>query len=215
MKENISIDVSRFKPQINEKEKKELDNKNITECPFCGVNIKNYSHYHFKNDKWYKSCSFCYYTENIDKLIAMNKGDFIFLNEMSQVDLFNILRHIYFLDYLYKNKNSKDNKIDEHIEEIYDSYLLIQDSLSDRKEYAANLMCPSANDINIVTDYLSVCTKEEYDNSKHALKYLRWLPNQEIFKEEILWWIENNFKENCHPKDYKKIILDIGRKNND
>jgi len=218
MKENIFIDVSRFKPEITEKEKTELDNKNIKECPFCGINIEKHSHYHFKNNKWYKSCSYCYYSENIDNLIAMNKGDFIFLNDISQTDLFNILRHIYYLDYLQKNKNSKENKqikVDEHIEEIYDSFLLIKDSLSDRKEYAANLICPSANDINIVTDYLSVCSKEEYDNAKHTLKYLRWLPNEDVFKEEILWWIENNFDNKFHPKNYKSIILNFGNKNND
>lgn len=218
MKDNILIDVSRFKPVITDKEKKDIDNKKIDQCPFCGVNIEKHYHYHFKNEKWYKSCSFCYYSENIDKLIAMNKGDFIFLNDMSQVDLFNTLRQIYFVEYLHKSQNSRENKntkVDEHLEEIYDSFLLLKDSLSDRKEYAANLICPSANDINIVTDYLSVCTKQEYEDSKLTLKYLRWLPNQEIFREEIQWWIEKNFNDNCHPKDYKKIILDLGNKNND
>lgn len=212
MKENISIDVSRFKPYITEKEKNDVDSKKNDQCPFCGVNIEEHSHYHYKNEKWYKSCSFCYYAENIDKLVAMNKGDFIFLNDISQVDLFNILRQIYLLEYIHKNQK---NKIDEHIEEIYDSFLLIKDSLNDRIEYASNLICPSANDINIVTDYLSVCSEEEYKNSKITLKYLRWLPNKEIFKNEIEFWIEKNFKNNCHPKDYKKIILEIGNLKND
>ena len=95
----LTIGVDKIQRIITEKEIKNLKNQNT--CSFCGIDISHASHFHFNNDQWNKSCSLCYYSENLDKLIAMNKGDLIFMPEISQVELFGLLRMIWNISDLY------------------------------------------------------------------------------------------------------------------
>lgn len=201
----LMIGVKKNTQKISEKEIKSI--KNTDNCNFCGISTKKTNHYHLKAGTWYNSCSLCYYTENLDTLISMNKGDLIFLPEISQVELFGILRMIWFIEYLHdKNKN------DPHLEEVYDSIELLRDAIEERKEHAETLFANGSSNINIMVDYLHSTDIEE-EEQKKSLKYLRWLPNKNVFLEEIENWSKEDLKK-FHPKNFKDVIRHMEKRKN-
>ena len=103
MNKKLMLNVYRSKKEITEKEKKQVDSKSNKKCAFCGININKYSHYHYKNNAWHKSCSLCYYNEHLDNLIALNKGTIAFIPEIDQEELFNLIRMIWFFELLYNS----------------------------------------------------------------------------------------------------------------
>jgi hypothetical protein len=191
----LIINVDKDNKIIDDKSKKSLINS--IKCNFCGISTTIKKHNHFKNDGWFNSCSLCYYTENLDKLISMNKGDLIFLPEISQVELFGILRMCWQISYL-----QNINKNDPHLEEVYDSIMILEEALEERKEHAETLFANGASNVNIMVDFLH---STELENKEKALKYLRWLPNKNNFIEEIEFWSKEDLKK-FNPNNFKKII---------
>jgi hypothetical protein len=208
MKNNLMIGVNKSQKIITNKEKNIVDKKDLKKCHFCGVNINKYFHYHYKNEIWTKSCSLCYYSENLDDLIAMNKGFLVFIHEIDQVEIFNLLRMIWLVRELYNNSKNND-----HLEEIFDSISILEESIEDRKEVAETLFSNGASDVNIVVNYLHSQNEEDSSNNDLPLKYLRWIPNPNVFKEEIEYWNKTDFKK-YHPKNFKAIIKQMEKKNN-
>jgi hypothetical protein len=208
MNRKLMINVDRFKKEITEKEKNIVDKTNNNKCAFCGINTNKYSHYHYKNDTWHNSCSLCYYSENLDNLIALNKGKIAFIPEIDQEELFNLLRMIWFVKELYNNSKNND-----HLEEIYDSVSILDEAIKDRTEVAETLFSNGASDVNILVNYLHSQKKEIIDKNHLPLKYLRWIPNENIFKDEIEYWNKKDLKK-YHPKNFKAIIKQMEKKNN-
>lgn len=208
MKNKLMIGVDRHKKIITEQEKKIVDKNDTKKCHFCGINTNKHSHYHYKNDKWVKSCSFCYYNEHLDNLVAMNKGFIVFIHEIEQVELFNELRMIWLIKELYNNSKNND-----HLEEIYDSISILEEAINDRKEVAETLFSNGSSDVNILVNYLHSQSKEDYSKNNIPLNYLRWVPNPNVFKEEIEYWNKTDLKK-YHPKNFKAIIKQMEKKNN-
>lgn len=192
---SLTIGVDKEQRKITEKEKKDLDKEN--NCSFCGIDISHSSYYHYK-EKWHKSCSLCYYTEHLDKLIAMKKGDLIFMPEISQVELFGIMRVIWYISDIYYN-----NKQDEHLEEVYDSVMFLNENITDRKDHAETLFSNGVSSVNLIVDYLH--EKTDHTDFDKALQYLRWLPNKDLFKEDIDHWNIKDLKK-YNPKNFKSLI---------
>lgn len=208
MKNKLILNVDRLKKEITEKEQKEADKKSNKKCTFCGININKYSHYHYKNDIWQKSCSLCYYNEHLDNLIAMNKGTIAFIPEIEQEELFNLIRMIWFVKELYNNSKNND-----HLEEIYDSVSILEEAINDRTEVAETLFSNGSSDVNILVNYLHSQKPETVEKSHLPLKYLRWIPNHNVFKDEIEYWNKTDLKK-YHPKNFKAIIKQMEKKNN-
>jgi hypothetical protein len=201
---NLIIGVDKKQKKITEKEIKIL--KNEEKCQFCSIDISHSSHFHFKEEVWYKSCSLCYYTEHLDKLIAQKKGDLIFMPEISQIELFGLMRMIWNISDLYqKNKN------DDHLEEVFDSIKFLEENIIDRKEHAETLFASGVSNVDLIVDYLH--SANDNPNFKKPLKYLRWLPNKDLFLEDIEHWAKNDLKK-YNPKNFKNLIRHMEKKKN-
>ncbi len=202
---DLVIGVKTYSNKISDKENKKLNNK---KCNFCGISTENNKYSHLKNEEWFNSCSLCYYTEHLDSLVSMNKGDLIFLPEISQVELFGILRMIWFVEYLYnKNKN------DPHLEEVFDSIKILEEYIEERKDLAETLFANGSSNVNIMVDYLHANQNISSQDKNKALKYLRWLPNKTVFIEEVENWSKEDLKK-FHPKNFKKIIQHMEKQKN-
>lgn len=206
MSKNLILGVNKKQLKISKEEKFNLDKKE-KKCNFCGINTEKYGHYLNKNGEWNNACSLCYYSENLDELIAMDKGSIVFINEISQVEIFGLMRMIWYIKELYKNSKNND-----HLEEVYDSLLILEESLIDRAGHAENLFSTGASNVNILVDFLH-STNIEDSKTKIPLKYLRWIPNENVFREEIEYWNKIDYKK-YHPNNFKSIIKQMEKRKN-
>jgi len=201
---NLIIGVKTHQNTISEKESKLLKNEN--KCFFCGISTEHSSFEHFKADKWHNSCSLCYYTEHLDILIAQNKGFLIFMPEISQIELFGIMRMIWHISSLYK-----EDKNDNHLEEVYDSIKFLEETIFDRREHAETLFANGCSSVDLIVDFLHA--NKQLEGFSKALKYLRWLPNKNIFADDIEYWGNNDLKK-YNPKNFKNLIKHMESKKN-
>ena len=115
---------------------------------------------------------------------------------------------IWFVKELYNNSKNND-----HLEEIYDSVSILEEAIKDRTEVAETLFSNGASDVNILVNYLYSQNEENIEKNHLPLKYLRWIPNHNVFKDEIEYWNKTDLKK-YHPKNFKAIIKQMEKKNN-
>ena len=162
---NRDKDISKFnKKQIRKCEKKKF-------CDFCGINIESDHNFHQKGSELYASCSICYYTENLDEIVAMKKGSIILMPEMTQVELNAMLRLIWYYESI-----EEEDMIDK-IDTIGNLYSQIRE----RENFVESYYSEGASDIDIVINSLYNFKKERYEKRDVGMYGLLWMPEKDIF----------------------------------
>lgn len=192
---NLVLSVERDKKVLDQKKLKLLDKK--THCDFCGIELFEDRNYHLKNDNYYLSCKMCYYVENLEKVISMDKGSIILMPEISQIELNNIVRIIWFL------QSIEDEK---YIDKI-DNAINLLEQIKERENFVESYYTEGANDVNIIINFLYNVKKEKYDKREIGFHGLLWLPPKSIFENEIISWNKSLIK--YHPANFEKIILEL------
>lgn len=188
-----------------EREKKEIDKKRLAllekecNCYFCGIDITNDRniHYRDKDQEHYASCSLCYYTEHIDKVIAINKGNMILMPEITQIELNNIIRMIWYLESITEDK---------YLDKI-DSAINLYEQIKERANFVDNYYSEGANDVNIIINFLHNVKIEKYKKRNIGLYGLLWLPEKEIFSNQLEEW--NRIFSEYQPDNFIKIINQV------
>lgn len=186
---------------------KELGSKKIIKkdtCSFCNIKMGEYSKNIIKNNEAHEACSLCFYTENLDKITTIEKGTIILLPEISQVELFSILRMSWFIESI------EDKLINTKYEDIIDSNKNILMQLKERQDYAKTYYAQGIENLDILINFLHTISDEKYKLREKGLLYLRWLPPKENFKDEIKFWNNNEFKK-YNPKNFKTFIKNVSK----
>jgi hypothetical protein len=176
--------------------------KKEKKCNFCGITIEKYSHFHLKDGINYSSCSLCYYVEHLDELKTLKNGSIIMMPELTQVELFSILRMIWFIEQL--ELDSKDDRY----EEIFDSTRNIHGLIKERIEFSSHYYTGSIENVNTLINFLHSLDDNKYEKRHIGLKNLLWLPDKSYFLSEIKYWVDVEY-HTYHPKNFKKIINEI------
>lgn len=176
--------------------------KKEKKCSFCGISIEKYSHSHFKDEEYYSSCSLCYYVEHLDELRTLKNGSIIMMPEITQVELFSILRMIWFIEQL------ENDAKDDRYEEIFDSTRNIYGLIKERVEFSSHYYTGSIENVNVLINFLYSLDDEKYYKRDIGLKNLLWLPDKSYFEKEIKYWIDVEYNK-YHPKNFKKIINEL------
>lgn len=196
----LKFSVNRNKMEILSSDTKRLEKEK--KCYFCGVNIEKHSHIHQQENNIVKSCSLCFYTEHLDSFNALDKGTIILMPELSQVELFSLVRMIWFLN---KLEEDPDN---EKYEEIFDSANNMYNFIKNRSEFATTYYANNIDNLDMLTNFLYSIDDEKYNKRELGLKHLRWLPSKQSFDIEIDYWIEEEYKR-YNPKNFKELIKKV------
>jgi hypothetical protein len=192
MKDPI-LSVNRYK--INNVNSKLTSN----ECHFCKIDIKEFGKVLHRENEILSTCSMCYYTENLDSITSLKKGYNALIPELTQVKIFSLLRMSWYLDSLEdKIKNTK-------YEEIIDSNDNFISLFYDRKDFASNYYAEGIENVDIVVNSLHQISEDDYLKREKGLLYIRWIPDKNIFKEEIDYWNKNVFNKYT-PNKFKDLI---------
>jgi hypothetical protein len=199
---NLSLSINRNNDHNSTEEISAFMSKDLKKCAFCNISIGKHSHIHIKNKNLYKSCSLCYYAENLDELKTLDNGCIIMMPELNQVELFSLIRMIWFIEYL-----EKEAKDDQH-EELFDAVRNIESLIKERVEFTTYYYTSSIDNVNVLINFLYSINDDEYESRNVGLKNLLWLPNKKVFKDEIKYWIDSEYIK-YQPKNFKKIINEI------
>lgn len=196
----LIFSVSRKKIKVTDVMIKKVSDQK--KCYFCGIDIQKFSHIHEREYECHKSCSMCYYVENLDKMKSLNKGSIILLPELSQIEVFSLVRMISFLSSL-ENKEGYDS-----FEEIFDANTNIKYLLDERKEFSSNYYANSIENVDTLGNFLNIIDDDRYSKREIGLKHLRWLPDMKFFKEEMEYWSLSEYSKYT-PKNFKAIIKKV------
>ena len=181
---------------------KSINEKKSKHCDFCNIPTEKYSHTHSKDGEVYTSCSLCFYAEHLDELKTLKNGSIIMMPELTQVELFSLLRMIWYMESL------EDDSKDDRYEEIFDSVRNINGLIRERIEFSTYYYTEGVDNVNVLINFLHSIDEEKYLQRDIGLKNLLWLPDKEPFQKEIQYWIDAEYNK-YHPKYFKKIISEI------
>ncbi len=181
---------------------KSITEKKSKKCDFCNIPTEKYSHTHIKDGDIHTSCSLCFYSEHLDELKTLKNGSIIMMPELTQVELFSLLRMIWYMESL--EEDSKDDRY----EEIFDSVRNINGLIKERIEFSTYYYTEGVDNVNVLINFLHSIDEEKYLKRNIGLKNLLWLPDKEPFQKEIKYWIDAEYNK-YHPKYFKKIISEI------
>lgn len=198
---NLFLGVSRGlgieafdKKKINKNSKK-------SKCDFCGIGIGDDAHDHEKDGELYSSCSLCYYSEHLDKIVSMKKGSIILMPEMTQVELNSLVRLIWY----YQSIEEEEflDKIDT-IENLYSQ-------IKERENFVESYYSEGASDIDVVINALFNFKDDKYKQRERGMYGLLWLPEKDFFKEDILRW-NVELSQKYPPSAFKDMIQSMKNK---
>jgi hypothetical protein len=199
MKE-IIYSVNRNKKTITEKEIKILQKE--TKCFFCKIDIQKHGKTHGREDAVVRSCSMCYHFEHLDEFSNIDKGTNILLPELTQIELFGVIRMIWFMKSLEESGNYV--KYEETFDSINNLYQLIQD----RRDFASSYYAQGVDNVEIMVNFLHGIEDDAYSQRKDGLSLLRWLPPENSFEQEKKYWESTEFKKYT-PKNFKPLIKKV------
>ena len=193
---DLIISVSRDKKKISDfdpKVVKKIEKKE--KCDFCDTDIRNDLNLHTDENNLYASCSLCYYSEHLDKIVAMDKGRMILMPEINQQTLNNIIRFIWFLE------SNEDERFYEKVETIIGLFEKIQD----REQFAESYYTEGAQDVDIIINALHNFGLEKYRQRSIGFNSILWLPSKDFFKDKIKEW-NASFEGKYSFENFEKII---------
>ena len=182
----------------------ELEKCKVSNCQFCGFLLENNHHVKMLSGKKTFCCDLCHYAENLDLISGLEKGSIILLPEISQVDLFGLIRMIYHIKTLPE---------DGDYEDVIDSAKNIEVLLMDRREFATSYYAQGVDNVDIVINFLYTLKDDAYESRGDGLKFLRWLPTIEAM-ESIGAELGDTFYKKFSPKNFKKLISQYAQKLN-
>jgi hypothetical protein len=196
---DIVLGVSRGVFIEDDKEKCKVSN-----CQYCGFSLENIYHVKVLGEKNTFCCDLCHYGENLDLISGIERGSIILLPEISQVELFGLIRMIWYIKTMPEN--------DEH-EDVVDSAKNLEILLMDRREFATSYYAQGVDNVDIVINFLYTLDDDRYDRRGDGLKYLRWLPTVETM-ESIGANLSDPYYKKFTPKNFKKLISQYAQKLN-
>ena len=195
----LKLSVTRdFGSQCEEKQKKEILERQKHRCKACAISIKKYPKFENTKNGYIGLCSVCHTSQHLEMLPQKSAGKIIMLPEMSQIDLIALSRMIM----LIKRLSSE-----EHSEDI-DSAGLIHMLLNEAGQHAESFYASGASDVELVAQMLSNQTNEAYENREKGLYNMKWLPDYDYFKKEMDYWFKvliENEKSTYHPTKWENL----------
>ena len=126
---------------------KSITEKKSKKCDFCNIPTEKYSHTHIKDGDIHTSCSLCFYSEHLDELKTLKNGSIIMMPELTQVELFSLLRMIWYMESL--EEDSKDDRY----EEIFDSVRNINGLIKERIEFSTYYYTEGVDNVNVLINF--------------------------------------------------------------
>lgn len=177
------------------REKLLLKNQN-NKCLCCGIKLTKNKYILSESGKDALVCQMCMHIRNMEKLPNLHEGKIIMMPEISQADLLNLMRAIYY----FKQMGDK-------IEDDIDSIELIEEELNERTEVANHYYSPGISNPLIMIQLLLSLSEDEYTKREVALFGLRWVPSMEYYKDEHTE-LKGEFAK-FNPKNWNKLIKTI------
>jgi len=190
-----------------------LDRDNNT-CVFCGFSspkwqeVRHLDNNHSNNDlkNLRTTCALCHQIFHLGFAGMRKSGLVVYMPEISQVDLNNIVRTIWI------GISSKQEPWAEVGNEIYDSFKSrVNDTDKILKKYFSNFETKPSDPLTIA-NALSVMDDKDYNNRINLVRDLRLLPLPQPFMSQIEFWKLHNSKfippktwGNIHKKIKEKI----------
>jgi len=203
---NVSLSLKLEDYSFTQKEEKAALMKSKGCCIFCNTPVKEHAHFVKVNKGIYSACSMCKDVLSLDKLPKGKEGKIIFLPEIPQNELNNLIRAIWYVE-----------SISEDYEEEYDILNIVISILHNREDAASHYYASGINETSVLVKFLYTLSPDEYRLRSKGLYGLRWLPAKELYVDELPYWYENMKKFSPDTwgvllNTYKKKILSLKKK---
>jgi hypothetical protein len=192
----MELGISIHQKIPNEEELKQLKSLFKSEgkkCAACGVTLtKEMVKHHFEKNRWFNVCGMCHCASNLDRIPHFERGHVVWFPYMSQPRLNAVLRGLWSAKAM-SGINADDNEYQEMINTLDEIVSLLANRPSVTEEYY------SFSDVDVVSSMLFLLTDEEYEKRGAMLEDFRWLPNKQIFEDEMPAWGSKDYS-GLHPK---------------
>jgi hypothetical protein len=195
----LIMSVNNFPKEYVDKQKIKILKEQKNKCHLCDIKLYETDTYFLENNT--AICSLCYTALNMQLLNEKNQGRIIMLPELSQADLLNLLRSIYYI----KSLDKKYNEDKESIE-------LIEQELIERSEIANHYFAKNISNPFVITQIMLSLSDEEYDKREKGFFGLRWMPELTEFKTHMDT-IQPEINK-YHPKNWNTIVKNIKNRKN-
>lgn len=198
---SLYIGVSRGLTLLDGQKTKSLVKKQKGFCKSCGYSLGKGTR-GLKGDNVIQDgayCKMCFYTMAMDKIPNKNKGKIILMPHLTQVEVNNLMKVIWFLE-----RNS-----DEYEEEA-DAAGIISELLNQNASLSNQYYSGGASNVDLLIQLFFSVTEEQYANRRVGAMGLRWLPIPSIFADEMGEWENKEFKKFPVSK-WKPLILKVAK----
>ena len=162
-------------------------------CSACGATLtKEMVHHHFEQDRWFNVGGMCYCASNLDRIPHFERGHVVWFPYMSQARLNAVLRGLWAAKSL-SGVNSDDHEYKEMLNTLEEITSLLDLRPRVTEEYF------KFSDVDVVSSTLFLLTNEEYEKRGALFADFRWLPQRQIFEDELPFWASKDYN-GLHPQ---------------
>lgn len=205
---DLILSVSRFfSDEISDEKRKLILSSQKGRCKVCQIDIRKSSRINQDDEKTepYAVCPVCYYSQHLEMLPESMQGRIVMLPDISQVDLIVLSRTIA----MFKMLDS------EHFGDEIESADLIAMLLNEYYNQSETYYAPGSSEVDLVAQVLSNQSDEDYSQREKGLYGLRWIPDYNLFENEMDYWYKTMFstkKSPYHPSKWEDMSNKIKTK---
>jgi hypothetical protein len=168
-------------------------------CSVCGSNIDKHARMIPSLPEVGAVCSICYYSQCLNKISHIDKGKIMLMPYMSQTEINQIFRVMWYIE----------NEQEEYQEE-YELVNIVHELFNQASNMANIYYSSGVSNVDLFIQLMFSLGEKEYNLRSTGCYGLRWIPNKNIFKEEISHWSDTDFKK--YPiDDWKSILQDLSK----
>lgn len=161
-------------------------------CDCCGIPTKgvNVNPLWIEDFGWKNACDLCFLTANLDQIPSIDKGVFIFCPKLTQQEV-NVLCRLSWAVSFHLEKS----KVEIEVREAADTLSIIMSRLTKGASDARSYFTPAINDVDSNVAYMNLMKDEEYAQRGLIYEHLRWMPDEEVFRESTRWYATEVFNQ--------------------